>query len=329
MTTTIGRRGLLGCGLAIAALERAAAQAPGYPARPVRVIVPFAPGGASDVAARIVQPHMQEQLGQPIVVENRAGAAGNIGMEAAARAAPDGYTLFLGNVGTLAVNPAVFERTLRVDPRRDFAAISLVAETADVLVVNPSLPVTTVAEFVAYVRARPGQLNYGSPGVGSVNRLAMEKLREAAGLDMLHVPYAGGAGPAGMAVMAGDVHCLFTTLSSIMGQIQSGRVRALAVSGRRRVPTLPDVPTMAEAGYEGFETGSWQGLLAPAGTPADIIRRLHAVQVEVAGREDVRQRFAASGTQSLASRSPEEFAEFIRSEYEKWGSLVRRIGAVE
>lgn len=179
------------------------------------------------------------------------------------------------------------------------------------------------------MRARPGQLNYGSPGVGSVNRLAMEKLREAAGLDMLHVPYAGGAGPAGLAVMAGDVHCLFTTLSSIMGAIQGGRVRALAVSGLRRVPALPDVPTMREAGFEGFETGSWQGLLAPAGTPADIIRRLHAVQVEVAGREEVRQRFAASGTQSLASRSPEEFADFIRSEYEKWGSLVRRIGAVE
>jgi tripartite-type tricarboxylate transporter receptor subunit TctC len=328
MTTRIGRRSLIGCGLLLGALASARAQG-AYPNRPVRVIVPFAPGGASDVAARIIQPHMQELLGQPIVIENRAGAAGNIGMEAAARSAPDGYTLFLGNVGTLAVNPAVFERSLRVDPRRDFAPISLVAETADVLVVNPNVPVRTVAEFVAYVRARPGQLNYGSPGVGSVNRLAMEKLREAAGLDMLHVPYAGGAGPAGMAVMAGDVHCLFTTLSSIMGQIQAGRVRALAVSGTRRVPALPDVPTMREAGFEGFETGSWQGILAPAGTPPEIVRRLHAVQVEVAGREEVRQRFAASGTQSLASRSPEEFAEFIRSEYEKWGSLVRRIGAVE
>ncbi|MBW8267970.1 tripartite tricarboxylate transporter substrate binding protein [Caldovatus sp. SYSU G05006] len=326
----MGRRTLLAGTIAIAAAPPAArAQtAAGYPARPIRVIVPFAPGGASDVAARILQQPMAEALGQPVVVENRAGAAGNIGMEAAARAAPDGYTLYLGNVGTLAVNPAVFARTIRVRPQQDFAPISLVADTPDALVVHPSLPVRTVREFVEYARARPGQLNYGSPGSGSFNRLEMEKLREAAELDMVHVPYAGGAGPAAVAIAAGDIHCLFTTLSSIIGQVQAGRVRALAVTGTRRVAALPEVPTMVESGFPDFDSGSWQGLLAPAGTPPEIVRRLHAVIVEVVAKPEVRQRFAASGTEAVASRSPAEFADLIRREEEKWGALVRRVGAV-
>jgi tripartite-type tricarboxylate transporter receptor subunit TctC len=329
MAQAFGRRGLIGCGLALTAAFPAGGQGTvPYPTRALRVIVPFAPGGASDVVARIIQPHMQEILGQPFVVENRPGAAGNIGMEAAARAAPDGYTLFLGNVGTLAINPTVFERSLRIDPLRDFAPVSLVAETADVFVVHASVPVRTVAEFVAYARAHPGRLNYGSPGM-SVNRLAIEKLREEHGLDMVHIPYSGGAGPASLAVAAGEVQCLFVTLSAVLPQIQAGLVRALAVNGTRRVPALPHVPTMREAGFEGFETGSWQGILAPAGTPEEIVRRLHAAQVTLAAREDVRQRFAASGTTAVASRTPEEFAAFLRSEHEKWGGLVRRIGAVQ
>jgi tripartite-type tricarboxylate transporter receptor subunit TctC len=330
MRTSFGRRRLLAAMLApTAAPATARAQtASGYPSRPVRVIVPFAPGGASDLAARILQPHFAEAMGQPVVIENRAGAAGNVGMEAAARAAPDGYTLYLGNVGTLAVNPSVFARTIRVRPQRDFAPISVVADTPGALVVTPSLPVRTVQEFVAHARANPGKLHYGSPGAGSLNRLEMEKLREAAGgFDMVHVPYPGGAGQASTAMIAGDVQCMFITLSSIIGQARAGSVRLLAITGTRRVPALPDTPTMPESGYPEFDSGSWQGLLAPAETPPEIIRRWHEVTVATVAKPEVRDRFQASGTEALSSRSPDEFATFIGREEEKWGALVRRVGA--
>ena len=208
-----GRRAVLVAPFLLPGLARAQGHGQPYPDRPIRVIVPFAPGGASDLAARILQPHLQEMLGQAIVIENRTGAAGNVGMEVAARATPDGATLYLGNVGTLAVNPSVFSRTLKVRPTEDFTAISLVSDTPDGLVAHPSAPFDTVAELVAYARANPGKVNYGSPGAGSLNRLEMELLREVAGgLDMVHVPYPGGAGPAVTAAVAGDVHCLFVTL---------------------------------------------------------------------------------------------------------------------
>src|SRR4051812_26231670 len=280
-----GRRAALVAPLLLPGLARAQA----FPDRPVRIIVPFAPGGASDLAARILQPHLQEAFGQPIVIENRTGAAGNVGMEVAARAAPDGYTLYLGNVGTLALNPSVFSRTLKIRPTEDFAAVSLVSDTPDGLVAHPSAPFNTVAELVAYARANPAKVNYGSPGAGSLNRLEMELLREqAGGLDMVHVPYPGGAGPAVTAAVAGDVHCLFVTLSSAVGQVQAGRLKGLAVTTARRVPALPEVPTMVESGYPDFIASSWQGLLAPAGTPTDIVRRWHRVASEVLQLPDVR-----------------------------------------
>ncbi|MDN3567649.1 tripartite tricarboxylate transporter substrate binding protein [Paeniroseomonas aquatica] len=323
----IDRRGLLaaaGLGLATAG-----ARAATYPERPVRLIVPFAPGGATDLAARIMQPHLSAALGQPLVVENRTGAAGNVGMEAAARAAPDGYTLFLGNVGTLAVNPTVFARTLRLRPVEDFAAISLVSETPDALVVHPSAPFGSVREMVAYARANPGKVNYGSPGAGSLNRLEMELLRElAGGLDMVHVAYPGGAGPAVTAATAGDVHGLFVTLSSALGQVQAGRLKALAVTTAQRVPALPEVPTMAESGYPAFVASSWQGLLAPAGTPAAILQRWHRLAEEVLRLPDVRHRFALAATAAVASPSPEDFATLIAGEGRRWGALAQRAGAV-
>jgi tripartite-type tricarboxylate transporter receptor subunit TctC len=329
-----GRRAVL-AGLAAAALPRGAVPAqgaaPSWPSRPVRVVVPFAPGGASDFVARILQPALGELLGQPVVVENRAGAAGNVGMEAAARAAPDGYTLFLGNVGTLAVNPTVFARTIRVRPQADFAPISLAGDTPDVLVVHPSVPATTVAELVALARAQPGRLNYGSPGAGSLNRLEMELFREAAvpggGLDMVHVPYPGGAGPAVAAIVAGDTQLMFTTLPSALGQVQAGRLRALAVTTARRVPALPEVPTLAESGVPDFVAGSWQGVLAPAGTPAELILRAHAATVAAVARPEVAQRLRGGGVEPVASRSPDEFADLIAREAERWGALARRAGA--
>jgi tripartite-type tricarboxylate transporter receptor subunit TctC len=311
--------------LAMPALARAQGA---YPDRPVRIIVPFAPGGSSDFIARILQPHLGEALGQPVVVENRAGAAGNVGMEAAARAAPDGYTLFLGNVGTMAINPSVFARSLKLDPQKDFAPISLVATTPDALVVHPSLPVHSVAEFVAYAKANPGKLNFGTPGAGSANRLEMELLRErAGGLDMVHVPYVGGAGQAVTAGVAGDVQCQFVTLSSAIGQVQAGRLRCLAVTIARRVPALPEVPTMEQAGFPGFVAGSWQGFAAPAGTAPAIVARWAAMLREAMARADVQQRLRAAGTEPEVSGSPEEFARYIADETQRWGAVVRRVNA--
>ncbi|WP_149538082.1 Bug family tripartite tricarboxylate transporter substrate binding protein [Siccirubricoccus phaeus] len=317
--------------LATAALSTTATPRPGraasYPDRPIRLLIPFAPGGATDLAARILQPHLAEALGQPVIIENRPGAAGNVGMEAAARATPDGYTLFLANVGTLAVNPAVFARTIRTRPQTDFAAISLVSETPDALVAHPAAPFFTVAELLAYARTHPGQVNYGSPGAGSLNRLEMELLREQAGrLDMVHVPYPGGAGPAVTAAVAGDVHCLFVTLSSALGQIQAGRLKALAVTTAARAPGLPRTPTMAESGFPEFIASSWQGLLLPAAAPAEIAPRWHGILATLLARPEIRDRFATSATLALASASPAEFGAFIAREQQRWGALVHRAG---
>ena len=327
----VDRRSLFARGTAALAVASAArlGRAAGYPERPVRIIVPFAPGGATDLAARILQPHLAQAIGQPVVVENRTGAAGNVGMEVAARAPPDGYTLYFGNVGTLAINPAVFERSLRIRPEQDFAAISLVSETPDGLVAHPSAPFDTVSDLVAYARSNPGRVNYGSPGAGSLNRLEMELLRDlGGGLDMVHVAYPGGAGPAVTAATAGDVHCLFVTLSSALGQVQAGRLKALAVSTAARVPALPVVPTMAEAGYPDFVASSWQGLLAPAGTPEDILRRWHGIITEALNLTDVRHRFALAATEAVASRQPGDFAALIAAEGRRWGAVARRAGAV-
>ncbi len=326
MAGLLGRRRAL----ALAALPLAGvARAQGsYPDRPVRLIVPFAPGGSSDFAARIMQQPLGEALGQAVVIENRTGAAGNVGMEAAARAAPDGYTVFVGNVGTLAVNPAVFGRTLQVVPQRDFAPIGLVSLTPDVLLVRPELPVHSVAELVAYARANPGKVNYGSPGAGSANRLEMEMLREAAGgLDMVHVPYPAGAGQAVTALVAGDVHCLFVTLSSAIGQVQAGKLRALAVTIGQRVPALPQVPTMRESGFPDYIVGSWSSLSMPAGTPTAIIARWAGMVRQIMARPEVARRLRESGTEPAVSASPAEFAAYIAAEAERWGGLVRRVGA--
>ena len=329
MPFTCNRRRLL-AGVAAAtatALIGRNAAAADYPDRPIRLIVPFGPGGASDFVARILQLPFSEAMKQPIVIENRAGAAGNIGMEVAARATPDGYTLFIGNVGTLSINPTVFGRSLRVRPGADFAPISLVADTPDILVVTPSLPVQNVRELVAYAKANPGKLNYASPGSGSLNRLEMELFRQTAGLDMTHVPFAGGAGQAATALLGGQVETAFTTLSSVLEHVRTGGLRALAVTTAQRLEVLPMVPTMVESGYPDFVSGSWQGLLAPAGTPPAIVQRWHATTVEALAQPEVRRRDAASGVEVVTSRSPDEFAAFIGREAERWGAVARRAGA--
>ena len=297
-----------------------------YPNKAVRVIVPFAPGGASDFVGRILQPRMSELLGQQVVVENRAGASGNIGMEAAAKSAPDGYTLYLGNVGTVALNPAVFPKLATV-PTRDFIAISQVVDVPGVLVVNPELQARTVKEIIAIAKAYPGKLNYASPGAGSQNRLETEVFRKVAGnLDMVHVPYKGGAGPAVTGLVGGETHLMFVTASSAMNHVKSGRLRLIAVTSAKRLEAFPDAPTMAEAGYPELTSGSWQGIFVPTGTPKDVVDKLYGVVIETMKTAEVRQRLANGGVDVVTS-APGEFAKFVASETERWGKAVKEAGA--
>jgi len=298
----------------------------GYPNRPVRMIIPFAPGGASDFVGRILQPRLGELLGQAIVIENRAGAAGNIGVEAAARSAPDGYTVFLGNIGTIAINPSVFPN-LPVNPVKDFIAITQVVDVPSVLVVNPSFQVNSVKELVAYAKGNPGKLNYGSPGSGSQNRLEMELLRKAEGLNMVHIPYKGGAGPAVTALVAGETQLMFTTAASAIGQIRGGRLRVLAVTSAKRMEQLPSAPTMPESGYRDFLSSSWQGVFVPAGTPREVVERLYAVLQQTMRTPDVVERLAQGGAYVATSASPKVFSEFVAAETQRWGKVAKESGA--
>ena len=313
-------------GIATAAFSTTVLAQSSYPTKPVRMIIPFAPGGASDFVGRILQPHLAERLGQPIVIENRAGAAGNIGMEAAARAAPDGYTIYLGNIGTVAINPAVFTK-MPVTPLKDFTPVTLVVDVPSILVVNPSYGVNTVKEFVANAKSRPGQLNYASPGSGSQNRLEMELLRGIEGLQMVHVPYKGGAGPAVTGLVAGETSVMFTTLPSAIGMVQGNRLRPLAVTSAKRLDQLPSVPTMAESGYSDFVTSSWQGIFVPAGTPADIVARLYGAVIQTMKVADVQERLAKGGVAVWTSPSAAAFAEFVASETRRWGKVAKDSGA--
>ena len=247
-----------------------------YPTRPVRMIVPFAPGGASDHVARIIQPRMVELLGQQVVIENRAGAAGNIGVEIAARANPDGYTFLLGNVGTMAINPNLFP-TFPVKALRDLVGITEVVDVPGSLVVHPSLPVKTTKELVAYAKANPGKLNYGSPGSGSANRLETEIFQLQTGTKMVHVPYKGGAGPAMTGLLSGEVQLAFVTFSSSVNFAKQGRLRMLGVVSPQRVAAMPDVPTMTEQGFPTMIVGSWQGVFVPKGTPQNVQKKLFDV----------------------------------------------------
>jgi tripartite-type tricarboxylate transporter receptor subunit TctC len=311
--------------IALAMCPLAIAQAP-YPNKPIRMIVPFAPGGASDFVARIIAPRMGELLGQQVVIENKAGASGNIGMEAAAKAAPDGYTIYLGNIGTIAINPAIFS-TLGVNPAKDFVAITLVAEVPSILIAHPTLAANSVGEFVTLARSKPGVLNYASPGSSTLNRLEMERFMKMANLSIVHVPYKGGAGPAVTGLLAGDTNVMFVTLSSAMAFVQAGRLKALAISTPRRIESLPLVPTMIEAGYPEMVSSSWQGMFVPLGTPRPIVDKLYAVLLNTLAAPEIHQRFAVGGAQVITSSSPEEFASFVAAETVRWGKVAKETGA--
>jgi tripartite-type tricarboxylate transporter receptor subunit TctC len=298
------------------------AGAQGYPAKPVRMIVPSSAGGGSDIIARIIAPKMAERLGQQIVIENRAGAGTMIGNVAAARAAPDGYTLLLG-ISTLATNPAIY-RKVPYNALTDFAPITLVLSAPNILVVHPSMPVKNVKELIWFAQARPGQINYASAGTGTNPHLCMELFLSMAKLDIVHIPYKGSA-PAIVDLVAGQVPLSMATMLTGLPHVRSGRLRALGVSGTQRSAIARDVPTISEAGVPGYEAVQWYGVLAPAHTPKEIVARLHKELVTILRSPDVKERFAADGGDA-GGNSPEEFARYIRSETEKWAKVAKAAG---
>jgi len=293
-----------------------------YPAKPIRLVVPFPPGGSTDIVARIVAQKLAERVGQQVIVENRGGAGGTVAAEAVAKAPPDGYTLMIASTSTHTVAPNVYK--LGYDPIKDFTPISLVAASPYVLVINPSIDAKSLQEFIAYVKARAGKLNYSSAGTGSTTHLAMEMLKHVAGLDIVHVPY-NGNGPAGTAVIAGQVDALFGTLPSVLSYAKSGRVRALAMGTPKRSPSLPEVPTVAESGFPGFDASLWLAIMAPAGTPAAIVDRLHQEIVAAVGSPDATEALAKAGAEPVTS-TPAELARLVREGVEKYAPIVKQAG---
>ncbi len=305
---------VLACGLL---LQSASAQS--YPAKPVRLIAASSPGSAVDIVARIVAQKLTEQLGQQLIVDNRAGAGGNLGAEIAAKAAPDGYTLFMGTPAH-AINTGLY-RKLDYDLTRDFAPVSLVTTGQYVIIVHPSLPAKSVTELIALARARPGQLNYASAGSGNATHLAGELFKSLARVNLVHVPYKG-TGPALTDLIGGQVQLMFCNLTAALPQVKSGRLRALAVTGAKRTATVPELPTVIEAGLPGYVVTSWFGVLAPAATPRDVIVRLNSELAQAMRSPDMRERLAGEGAEPTSS-TPEQFAAFIKTEIAQWTKVVR------
>ena len=294
-----------------------------YPSKPIRLIVPFAAGGSTDVLARVVGQKLTQKLGQQFIIDNRAGAGGTIGTEIAARSAPDGYTLVVGTTSTLAINESLY-RKLSYDISRDFAPVTLLARGPFVLMVTPGLPAATLKELIDYAKANPGKLSIASSGNGTSVHLSAELFKIVAGISQVaHVPYKGG-GPAGFALMAGEVQMMINDLPPAIGPIKSGKLRALAVADAKCTPLLPDVPTFAEAGLPGYESLSWFGLLAPANTPAAVIATLNAATVGILrADQDLKDRFVALGVDA-AGGTPEELTRYSRAEAHKWADVIRK-----
>ena len=310
--------------LCLAHIGPASAQNQTYPTKPVRIIVPQAPGGASDALARIIGQRLSERWHQPVVVENRAGAGGLIGTDAVAKSAPDGYTLLLAYDGTHAVNASLY-KTLPFDPIKDFVTVATLANVPFVLAVNASSAAKDVKQFIALGRASPGKLTYGSAGNGSVNHLLGAMFGKGAGVQFVHVPYKGAA-PAITDLIGGSLDSVFTSIPSVISHIQSGRVRALAVTSAKRSAALPDVPTIAESGLAGFAVAPWFGLLAPASTPADVVARINDDVAALMLTKEVIDAFAAQGAEPFRT-TPAEYGALLRSDIERWAVVVRETGA--
>ena len=315
MIEKLFNRLLLSCLLALVP----AAHAEDYPTRPIRLIVPFAPGGGNDTVARLVGESLGKRLGQPVVIDNRPGAGGAVGAQAAAKAPADGYTLFLGGVGSHAINPNL-HKDLPYDPIKDFAAVSLLASAPLILVVHPSVPAQSVQQLIALARSHPGKLNYASNGNGSSSHLAAVMFAGMTGIDMVHIPYKGLA-PALTDLLSGQNQLMFSSVVAILPHVRAGKLRALAVTSRKRMALRPDVPTIAESGVPNYETSSWYGILAPAGTRPEIVRRLHDEIVRVLAQDDVRRALAQEGAEPIGDSS-EEFMQFIRAEKQRLGADI-------
>ena len=322
MTLTRRQVIALSAGAALAAAPAVRAQA-GWPTKPIRFVVPFAPGGTSEIVARTVAAELTRQLGQTVYVENKPGGAGVTAMSEVAKAAPDGHTLILGHVGTLAVNPYMLKNQ-PYDVNRDFIPVTLLAKVPNVFVIHPDVPAKNFREFVDYVKRHPGQLNYGSAGNASAGHLAMEYLKLVTGMFITHIPYRG-TGPQLTDLLAGRTQASSAGMPALGAHIRSGKLRAIAVGTHERIPALPDVPTVAEMGFKDFETSQWYGILAPAGMPPEIVRRLQEESYKALRSSSVTERFAtdnAIGGGGLSS----EFAAFIRREQQVWSDIVRRAG---
>jgi tripartite-type tricarboxylate transporter receptor subunit TctC len=300
-----------------------AAAAQSYPTKPLRIIVMYTAGSTIDIMARLIAPKLTEALGQPVIVENRPGAGGAIGMDMAAKAPPDGHTLTIGATGPSVTNPLLYPKT-PFDPLRDFAYISLIATGPAVIAVHPSIPAKTVKDLVALAKARPGQLNYGTAGIGTSPHLAGELFRQVTAADIVHVPYKGNA-EAITDLLGGQISIVFTGVPPVVPLMQAGKIKLLATTGNKRIATIPDLPTIAEAGYPGASMGIWYGLVAPAATPKDILARLHREITRIQALPDVRERFAQLGTEATTS-TPEQFTTLVREELVKWGKVIKAAG---
>jgi tripartite-type tricarboxylate transporter receptor subunit TctC len=315
----------IACVLSVTALGAAAAQraADGYPTRPLRLVVPFAPGGSSDTIVRVIGPRLGEQIGQQVVLDNRSGGNGAIGTQIVAHAAPDGYTIGLAYIATMATNPAI-SGDVGYDPVKDFAAITQLTSSANVVAVHPSLGISSVKALVAIAKAKPGEINYASGGVGTIGHLSAELLQHAAGIKLNHIPYKG-SGQAVIDLVGGQVPLMFGGMSAFMGHAKAGRVRLVAVTGKTRMPIAPDVPTIAESGYPGFEAVGWFGLIAPARTPAAIITKLNAETVRAAKTPEVQEKLVGIGFDVVTS-TPDAFQRYIAAELAKWRRVAKEMG---
>ena len=292
-----------------------------YPSRPLRMIVPFAPGGASDTVGRIIQPAMSELLKQLVVVDNRGGAAGNIGVEVAVRASPDGYNFLLGNIGTMAINPNYYLK-FPYRPLKDLVPITQVVDVPGCLVVHPSLPAKNIKELIAHMKANPGKLNYGAPAPSSANALEMHMFLGATGTNAVQIAYKGGAGPAMIGLLSNEIQMMFVTFSSAVNFAKQGRVRMLSVISAERNPVLPEIPTMREQGLD-MVVGSWQGIFVPKGTPQLVVNKLYKVGVEMMKDPGVVKRLGDSGISIVSSKSPADFVAFVKAETERFGKAIK------
>jgi len=297
-----------------------------YPNKSIHLVVSFAPGGTSDLVARVLQNKLGEALGQPIIIDNKPGASGNIGLDYVAKAAPDGYTIYLGNIGALAINPSLLPN-LKINTLRDLTPITLVADLPGVLAVPQALPVNNIAELTTLLKANPGKFNFASPGSGSVNRLQAERYIRSINASLVHVPYKGGAGPASIGLVSGETEMAFLNISSARAFLNSGKLKGLAITTTERLPEFPNIPTVVELGYPELVGGSWTMLAAPAGTPKEIINKIYNATIKTLSMPEIKESFDKQGAIVITSKSPEAAKEFLSSEIQRWGKVVKEVGA--